>query len=494
MHRKQPLNAPRLALAFLIGTLPIAALFGYVTQVHLARRPPVQVVAQGAEHHLAQSAAPNAELPTLNSAKAANDILVLKEALDAATARTKAATDALAAEKAVTKASSEEVASLQATLEQARAKANASPKAEPTPMPKPQPPASAAPRVDSSSQSAAASQGCAGVNDSLVGRHSQNRWIPEMKMDYFQGCNIGDGGMSRRRMNYKTFTCATDPTCLACLAPTNVPTADRINKAWADKEKQKTRRAYYTEKFGSPEDPSPIVLLLSNEGFIPMVGNFACVGRKFKGMTNRILIIGTDDGTLNWAKKSGLASVDVTTYDVDRPKVVTSKFKWILWPVVADLLEMNYHVLFTDADAVWVKDPRPVVMNDPALCNFDVLTQFAPRWDAQGQANTGFVFIRPTWKGKTLARTLLNTVAIAMQVEDQAWFNQVLRHHKFRAIPWRPMPRSLVVDYHGPKMRKPDSLVLHVVAYPKKQRLAEAGLWWWNSTCSYFVEPAPPKA
>ena len=75
-----------------------------------------------------------------------------------------------------------------------------------------------------------------------------------------------------------------------------------------------------------------------------------------------------------------------------------------------------------------------MLLFDPLLQGFDCLTQLAPRWDAQRTANTGLVFFRPTFRSKILVQIVVDTLAIAMHVEDQLWFDQALRHSYLRSL------------------------------------------------------------
>ena len=103
------------------------------------------------------------------------------------------------------------------------------------------------------------------------------------------------------------------------------------------------------------------------------MANWFCVAdtmRHFPRVRSRALIYAIDELTVRWAKKNNVPWVSISQYDIIAPGpgapwgVLTSWFKYALWPLVADLIELGYTVIFSDTDAVWLRDPRPMLAHD----------------------------------------------------------------------------------------------------------------------------------
>jgi len=63
-----------------------------------------------------------------------------------------------------------------------------------------------------------------------------------------------------------------------------------------------------------------------------------------------------------------------------------------------------------DVDIAWIRDPRIWLTNDALRA--DVLAMVAARWDAQGTANTGMVFMRSNRRTKLLMDSVVNLFPI----------------------------------------------------------------------------------
>ena len=155
-----------------------------------------------------------------------------------------------------------------------------------------------------------------------------------------------------------------------------------------------------------------------------------------------------------------------------------------------------------DVDIAWIRDPRLWLAND--ALSADVLAMVAARWDAQGTANTGMVFMRSNRRTKLLMDSIVNLFPIKGW-SDQVLFNQVLRHFKMRQVSFHNLPAR-----HFPVLPNPEHVLksdwrteaftAHAVGNKKEQRLDMAGLKFYNSSCSLFhknlkpwVTVAPPR-
>ena len=155
----------------------------------------------------------------------------------------------------------------------------------------------------------------------------------------------------------------------------------------------------------------------------------------------------------------------------------------------------GHHVLMVDVDIAWIRDPRLWLAND--ALSADVLAMVAARWDAQGTANTGMVFMRSNRRTKLLMESIVNLFPIKGW-SDQVLFNQVLRHFQMRQVSFHNLPTRLfpVLPGAAKDIAKAawhaEAYTVHAVGGHKEQRLDEAGLMFYNASCSIFHKNLKP--
>uniref|UniRef100_A0A7S2QS74 Uncharacterized protein n=1 Tax=Norrisiella sphaerica TaxID=552664 RepID=A0A7S2QS74_9EUKA len=120
----------------------------------------------------------------------------------------------------------------------------------------------------------------------------------------------------------------------------------------------------------------------------------------------------------------------------------------------------------------------------------------APRADAQGPVNTGFVFMRPAKITRVYMRSLIQLLVLFyMRVDDQVVWNSLLRHYLFRQLHVSVLPRRHFLDLHDhtAKWIDADTQFLHTVSNVKKiRRLKAHSEWHMDNTCPWF-DPAFEK-
>ena len=75
--------------------------------------------------------------------------------------------------------------------------------------------------------------------------------------------------------------------------------------------------------------------------------------------------------------------------------------------MMLDVIALGRSALFIDADVVFFRNPEPFLGLYLPNANFDMQTCPALRWDAGGQANTGFIYFRPTHNSRVLLESMV---------------------------------------------------------------------------------------
>ena len=133
----------------------------------------------------------------------------------------------------------------------------------------------------------------------------------------------------------------------------------------------------------------------------------------------------------------------------------------------------------------WVLDPRPIVLELSESEGIDLLCQFAPRWDGQGQCNTGFVYVsnrrKHTWFVKHLFQSLSFAAPLIHITEmDQYIWNTLIRHWRYGQLNHRILPFKHFSRVNENEPVTNETIVAHVVAGESKEKmenLKRFGFW-----------------
>ena len=124
-------------------------------------------------------------------------------------------------------------------------------------------------------------------------------------------------------------------------------------------------------------------------------------------------------------------------------------------------------VIYQDVDLVWLKNPLPFLRRYSQ--NLDFVGMLAPRLDAIGIINTGFMYFKPTPRSAIFVRTLRNAIPVKDR-RDQVLLNMVVRHHRFGSLRWSPLPSVEFALLTGMEAH-PEAIVLHCVGTEKRERM-----------------------
>mmetsp|Transcript_4 Transcript_4/g.7 ORF Transcript_4/g.7 Transcript_4/m.7 type:complete len:507 (+) Transcript_4:140-1660(+) len=296
-----------------------------------------------------------------------------------------------------------------------------------------------------------------------------------------------------------------DPTCMKC-ARHDAPRKEEIIKAFKEESFLKERMALYQKHF---KPKQPVTVMSVNKGQIHLWLNWVCSCEK-NGIPvrNSTLMVPTDDVAAKVIEKNNFLSLNLKwlsslSFKIDAEFEGADKSGWnphmqghsdinsVTIIVANEIIQLNYTLLLHDVDIVWKRDPRHWLTE--AAVHRDALAMFAPRWDALGVANSGFMWITPSRRTRIFMQTLENLLPIK-GISDQQLWNAALRHYKFRQITFRVLPLKqfqLLYDHtlRRWKSLKDDAIVVHGVSHRKTYRLASAKLWYFDESCSAF-EPS----
>ncbi|KAK3236382.1 hypothetical protein CYMTET_53474 [Cymbomonas tetramitiformis] len=120
-----------------------------------------------------------------------------------------------------------------------------------------------------------------------------------------------------------------------------------------------------------------------------------------------------------------------------------------LFCILHQVVELGYHALLHDVDIAWMKDPFVPILHAPESINADIQSQLAPRWDAHGVLNSGFVLFRANPRTALYLRTMVELTPLMYWLHsDQVVYNSLLRHWRFRAMTLQIIKRGIFVDLH----------------------------------------------
>mmetsp|Transcript_43909 Transcript_43909/g.70593 ORF Transcript_43909/g.70593 Transcript_43909/m.70593 type:complete len:471 (+) Transcript_43909:55-1467(+) len=319
-------------------------------------------------------------------------------------------------------------------------------------------------------------------------------------------CKAAAGGPWGRR----SMRCEKDESCLACTKPWHRAQASRLITAFSSETLAAERAQIITDSFPD-RNAQPIVVTATNKAHFPYLVNWACGCRSHfsEDMRKQTLVLAADDETYAMARKSGFIAMPPSLFNVSprhldeewaekmnltRNNVAKMGFPdsmAILVTCLTQLLEMKYTVITQDADVVWLKDVRHYLSSEK-LRNVHLITQMAPRADAQGPVNTGFVYMRPAKITVVYMKSLIQSLPLFyMRVDDQVVWNTLLRHYLFRQLHIGVLPRKHFLDLHDhtAKWINGDTQFLHTVSNVKKiRRLRQHGEWHLTEACPWYEQ------
>jgi len=258
--------------------------------------------------------------------------------------------------------------------------------------------------------------------------------LRELKM-----CEASKGGPKGRALK-----CEKDPSCIECVPKKFLERAQSAIDAFKDETLRKERRKKIREWF---PDTTTIILIATDRHFVKYLLNFVCTSkyRNFN-VASKLLVVATDIETYNIAVSKNLKVAKPSFYNLTMP--LQSAFLDTMVAVTAaaaEITQMGYNVCIQDADVTWFRNPL-WLFAQPSLASVDLMFQLAPRWDAQGVANTGFILARATERTKTFLSSLLHISSLYYWArDDQVIWNSLLRHWTFSQLHWQTLPRRLKI-------------------------------------------------
>mmetsp|Transcript_15909 Transcript_15909/g.31093 ORF Transcript_15909/g.31093 Transcript_15909/m.31093 type:complete len:395 (-) Transcript_15909:192-1376(-) len=244
------------------------------------------------------------------------------------------------------------------------------------------------------------------------------------------------------------YECDEDPTCVTCALKEHRHywMARNQTASWySEKEVKLRQKAYSNFKPGLP-----MIVQAVNKGQSHLWLNWACScdanGISVRGST---LMVPTDYAAYEVIINAGFQAIKPTwtkSFEVDpkwEGKQGHDGHRYINNAVlltVDELLARNHTVLTQDVDFIWMRDPRPWL--EITIQGKDLLTTLAPRWDALGPVNTGFLYVQSNRKTRIFIKSLINMLPIK-NWSDQLLVNTMLRHYKMRQVSFAILPDRL---------------------------------------------------
>lgn len=295
--------------------------------------------------------------------------------------------------------------------------------------------------------------------------------------------------------------CAKDSTCYECLGDEEKQVVARFKGAAEDADRMTARRAKLKKWFGSLAGTNePVILTVTDSTYANFSMNLLCsCERNNIPFKHRTLLIGMDPASHGYLSSLGFYVINAEVeYDL-KPKeaewktfVYQQSSKAALVVAMLDLVSIGVDVIMADADVVFLRDPGPWLVSSEHNRHVEVNTMLAPRGDAMGPGNSGFIFTRSTPRTKVWLQTFQNAIALMYFANDQKVWNSMLRHYLFRQLVYQILPRSLVLDLketdaRTKHQRNPHTYVLHAYGQMRKRvRMEDAGVWYYDEQCSVY--------
>lgn len=295
-----------------------------------------------------------------------------------------------------------------------------------------------------------------------------------------------------------SWKCPSDSSCMACRGD-SMSKFDKLLSAFRGDSGRENRFLSSVEHFGvaGQRNSSMIVLMAVNYGQLYLFLNWACSCYRLGIDPKRIaMVVPTDTKAAKVLQSQGFYTVSTDWIKkLDRP--ISTKYSGaantgghsdinnIVLLAANELVQGGYQVIIHDVDIVWKKDVRSWLKR--AGKRRDLLGMIAPYWDVKGVVNSGFVYIRPTTKGKILMQSLENLAPLKQNSDQELW-NTVLRHLYLRQVAFRILPQALFYKYSGHRAHKPTEsvLVYHAVGNSKRFHMKFHEMWFFSSSCPYY--------
>ena len=300
---------------------------------------------------------------------------------------------------------------------------------------------------------------------------------------------------------HRGFRCDGDGSCRNCTVRSRRRYSE-LRKAFREEAYERARLEQIRRHFAKG---SFVVVSAVNSGMLYLFFNWACSCESL-GIDPRKLVylIPSDKNAHTVLKEKGFL-VPEQYLDVDIGKSYVGKANYgghsdintLLMLATIDFVRMGYFTLLQDVDMSWAADPREYLMS--AVKSRDLVAMIAPRGDAHGPINSGFIFIAPSQKSRILMDTLENLGALKGN-SDQVLWNSVMRLPEFLQIEWRLLPHHLFrktgmssswrakgnsCRTSNPLTAHVDYYVLHAVGSDKKNRLEKHGQWHFAESCRF---------
>lgn len=295
-----------------------------------------------------------------------------------------------------------------------------------------------------------------------------------------------------------------DPTCWDCLAPRAQEVVNNMTEVMKKTSLVESRRALISKYFaGVDKAKEPVILMITDSNFGNYSLNMACSCEANNiQMKHRTLWVSVDKESYHYFTEMGLFALESEehyglvpdTSDAWKTKVYRQAAKSVLTMVLDDLLQLGFNIIFNDADVVWLRDPSAWLMSSSYSANMDIQLSIAPRGDAMGPGNSGFIFIRNNAKTKLFMESFKQAIALLFFRDDQKVWNSMLRHYLFRQLHFQVLPRNLVLDFHDStaNLRNEHTFILHAVgAKGKYGRMNQHKIWYLKQGCSFLLEGNP---
>eukprot|EP01083_Nonionella_stella_P017948 50233_1 len=214
---------------------------------------------------------------------------------------------------------------------------------------------------------------------------------------------------------------------------------------------------------------APIILTVFNYGFLYLFLNWAC-SLDVNGMSSlrdNALIIVSDDKSLQLVQKYDFKLVlnmnnvsNISTTNLHITEEASKEFGAdsfnplcaLQMIVLSDLIALGYDVLMMDVDVIFHHNPLKYITNNLHQW-VDIWTMLAPRYDAMGFANTGFIIMRSNCKTKQFMETILQHITTIVTRTDQQSFNFWLYWKPFRQLSFKLLDRDLFIGGNDVRLR-----------------------------------------
>mmetsp|Transcript_3477 Transcript_3477/g.6728 ORF Transcript_3477/g.6728 Transcript_3477/m.6728 type:complete len:450 (-) Transcript_3477:95-1444(-) len=305
-------------------------------------------------------------------------------------------------------------------------------------------------------------------------------------------------------------TCLDD-TCKSCVEREHFEQVQpMIDSVYSNSQRDNARRKQLVEWF-KPYQNAPIQLIAVDQNILHMLFNWVCAAEKIDAdIVKRLLVIAAEEAEYQFLSGLGfrvLNPLTVTPMTYKTPNKIRG-FKWGMSGLIrtaAEMVRLGFDVVLQDADVVWRKDVMARIDSHLEYTHLDIMTQVAARDDAQGPANTGFVFVVSNAKTKLFMSTMVNLLPLVyFMQDDQRLWNHLLRHYYFREIHFETLPETLVLGVVSSRtsakdIEQRDPCVVHRVglqdfgAFQKAASLKHMGLWSFDESCKRITPSQLPR-